>query len=61
MSSSLKVLEKDYNDAICHEAELDEKLFMNDDESLLGSSSLSSGAANMTGNKVYYITNISSK
>lgn len=51
LSSNLNVLEKDYNDAICPEGELDEKLFINDDESLLGSSSLSGGAINMSGTK----------
>lgn len=51
LSSNLNVLEKDYNDAIFQEGELDEKLFINDEESLLGSSSLSGGAINMSGTK----------
>nr|XP_043606150.1 retinoblastoma-related protein isoform X2 [Erigeron canadensis] len=51
LSSSLSILEKDYNDAIFQDGELDEKLFINDDESLLGSSSLSGGAVNMSGTK----------
>ncbi|XP_076892687.1 retinoblastoma-related protein-like [Bidens hawaiensis] len=51
LSSGLKVLEEDYNKAICQEGEIDEKLFINDEESLLGSSSLSGGAINMSGNK----------
>nr|GEV53483.1 retinoblastoma-related protein [Tanacetum cinerariifolium] len=51
LPSNLNILEKDYNDAILLEGELDEKLFINDDESLLGSSSLSGGAMNITGTK----------
>ncbi|XP_071692132.1 retinoblastoma-related protein [Rutidosis leptorrhynchoides] len=49
--SDLKILEKDYDDAIFVEGEVDEKLFINDDDSLLGSSSLSGGAVNITGTK----------
>jgi len=52
LSSSLNVLEKDYDAAICQEGELDEKMFVDDDESLLGSSSLSGGAINTIGTKV---------
>ncbi|GJS84763.1 retinoblastoma-related protein [Tanacetum coccineum] len=51
LSSIWIILEKDYNDAILLEGELDEKLFINDDDSLLGSSSLSGGAMNITGTK----------
>lgn len=51
LASNLNILEKDYNDAILLEGELDEKLFINDDDSLLGSSSLSGGAMNITGVK----------
>nr|B1ABS0.1 RecName: Full=Retinoblastoma-related protein [Pilosella officinarum]ABZ85632.1 retinoblastoma-related protein [Pilosella officinarum] len=51
LSSDLDVLEKDYDDAMLLEGELDERLFINDEESLLGSSSLSGGAINMTGTK----------
>lgn len=51
LSSNLDILEKDYDDAIILEGELDERLFIKDEESLLGSSSLSGGAINMTGNK----------
>lgn len=57
LSSDLNILEQDYNTAVCQGDELDEKLFINDDESLLGSSSLSGGAMNISGNKVC-ITNI---
>lgn len=51
LSSDLSILEKDYNDAMLLEGELDERLFINDEESLLGSSSLSGGAINMNGTK----------
>ncbi|KAJ0560227.1 Retinoblastoma-related protein [Helianthus annuus] len=51
LSSYLNVLEEDYNNSVCQEGELDEKLFINDDESLLGSSSLSGGAVNLSGTK----------
>nr|B1ABR6.1 RecName: Full=Retinoblastoma-related protein [Hieracium piloselloides]ABZ85628.1 retinoblastoma-related protein [Hieracium piloselloides] len=51
LSSDLDILEKDYDDAMLLEGELDERLFINDEESLLGSSSLSGGAINMTGTK----------
>lgn len=52
LSSDLSILEKDYNDAMLVEGELDERLFINDEEILLGSSSLSGGAINMNGTKV---------
>ncbi|KAI3734061.1 hypothetical protein L6452_13522 [Arctium lappa] len=51
LSSNLNVLEKDYDAAICQEGELDERMFIDDDESLLGSSSLSGGAINTSGTK----------
>ncbi|TYH75463.1 hypothetical protein ES332_D04G020800v1 [Gossypium tomentosum] len=51
LSSSLKILEKDYDDAICNKGDLDERLFVNDEDSLLGLGSLSGGAMNVTGIK----------
>ncbi|XP_010520084.1 PREDICTED: retinoblastoma-related protein 1-like isoform X4 [Tarenaya hassleriana] len=51
ISSSLSTLEKDYDDAICNKGELDERMFINEEDSLLGSGSLSGGAVNMTGVK----------
>ncbi|GKV39649.1 hypothetical protein SLEP1_g47391 [Rubroshorea leprosula] len=51
LSSSLNILEKDYDDAICNNSELDERVFINDDDSLLGSGSLSAGAVNASGMK----------
>lgn len=44
LSSSLMILEKDYDDAIQNKCELDERVFVNDDESLLGVGSQSEGA-----------------
>lgn len=51
LSSSLSILEKDYNDAIQNKGELDERIFVNEEDSLLGSGSLSGGAVNMNGVK----------
>ena len=54
MSSSLDILEKDYGDAIRSKGELDERVFINDEDSILGSESLSGGAPNITGVKVCF-------
>ncbi|XP_059455466.1 retinoblastoma-related protein [Corylus avellana] len=51
LSSSLDILEKDYGDAIRSKGELDERVFINDEDSILGSESLSGGALNTTGVK----------
>lgn len=53
LSSSISILEKDYEDAIRSKGELDERLFIDEDDSLLGSGSLSGGAMSITGVKVY--------
>ena len=53
LSSSLEILEKDYEDAIHNKGELDERVFVNDEDSLLGSGSLSAGAVAMSGFKVF--------
>ncbi|MQM09087.1 hypothetical protein Taro_041951 [Colocasia esculenta] len=47
LSSSLSTLEKDYDDAIYARGELDERMFVNDEDSLIGTGSLSGGAINM--------------
>ena len=52
LSSSMTILEKNYDDAIRNKGDLDERIFINDDDSLLGSGSLSGGAINMNGAKV---------
>lgn len=52
ISSSLITLERDYDDAVCNKGELDERMFINEEDSLLGSGSLSAGAVNTTGVKV---------
>ncbi|OIT07525.1 PREDICTED: retinoblastoma-related protein 1 isoform X1 [Nicotiana attenuata] len=51
LSSSVSILEKDYSDAIQNKGELDERIFVNEEDSLLGSGSLSGGAVNMNGIK----------
>ncbi|KAI4302480.1 hypothetical protein MLD38_038218 [Melastoma candidum] len=50
LSSSISALEKDYEDAVL-KGELDERVFLNEEDSLLGSGTLSGGAINMTGTK----------
>lgn len=52
VQSSLAILEKDYEDAIHSNGELDERVFINEEDSLLGSGSPSGGAINVTGTKV---------
>lgn len=54
LSTSLKILEQDYNDATRNKGELDERVFINDEDSILGSGSLSGGAINITGTKVCF-------
>ncbi|KAK6945425.1 Retinoblastoma-associated protein, B-box [Dillenia turbinata] len=49
--ASVNLLEKDYVDAIYNKAELDERVFVDEDDSLLGSGSLSGGAMNSAGVK----------
>ncbi|CAF1935170.1 BnaC05g40780D [Brassica napus] len=51
ISTSLITLEKDYEDSVCNKGELDERVFINEEDSLLGSGSLSAGAVNVTGVK----------
>jgi len=52
LQSSLNILEKDYEDAIHIRGELDERMFIDETDSLLGSGSLSGGAINMCSRKV---------
>ncbi|GMY22800.1 retinoblastoma-related protein isoform X2 [Fagus crenata] len=51
LSSSLGILEKDYDGAIRSKGELDERVFINGEDSILGSGSLSGGAVNISGVK----------
>ncbi|KAF8390765.1 hypothetical protein HHK36_025292 [Tetracentron sinense] len=51
LSSSLSILEKDYDDAIHNKGELDERVFVNEEDSLLGTGSLSGGAMNISNAK----------
>ncbi|KAK3015221.1 hypothetical protein RJ639_006859 [Escallonia herrerae] len=48
LSSSIAILEKDYDNAIRNKGGLDEKVFINEEDSLLGSSSLSGGAIDLS-------------
>uniref|UniRef100_A0A0D9XA92 Retinoblastoma-related protein 1 n=1 Tax=Leersia perrieri TaxID=77586 RepID=A0A0D9XA92_9ORYZ len=54
LKSSLLILEKEYENAINTKGELDERMFTNDEDSLLGSGSLSGGAINLPGTKRKY-------
>ena len=51
LSSSSNILEKDYDDAVHNKGDLDDKVFINDEDGLLGLGSLSGGAVNVTGIK----------
>ncbi|KAI7998331.1 Retinoblastoma-related protein [Camellia lanceoleosa] len=51
LSSSLNILENDYADATRNKSELDERVFVNKEDSLLGSGSSSGGAMNISGAK----------
>ncbi|KAK6160506.1 hypothetical protein DH2020_003887 [Rehmannia glutinosa] len=50
LPSSIILLEKDYDAATQNNGELDERIFINENDSLLGSGSLSGGAVNINGN-----------
>ncbi|KAL3500942.1 hypothetical protein ACH5RR_035391 [Cinchona calisaya] len=51
ISSSMRILERNYDDAIQNKVVLDERIFINEEDSLLGSGSLSGDAINMNGAK----------
>ncbi|KAM0947141.1 putative transcription repressor RB family [Dioscorea sansibarensis] len=51
LQSSLAILEKDYDEAIYVKGVIDERLFVNDEDSLLGSGSLSGNAIHICGTK----------
>lgn len=59
LPSSMNLLEKDYESAIRDMDGLDERIFINDNDSLLGSGSLSGSALTMSGNgtKVSFLLN----
>lgn len=52
LQSSIIILENNYDDAINSKGELDERMFVNDEDSLLGTGSLSGGSINICGMKV---------
>ncbi|KAL6661040.1 hypothetical protein ACP70R_000424 [Stipagrostis hirtigluma subsp. patula] len=54
LKPTLQILEKEYENAINTKGELDERMFANDEDSLLGSGSLSGGAINLPGTKRKY-------
>ncbi|CAM0911805.1 unnamed protein product [Alopecurus aequalis] len=54
LKSSLQTLEKEYENALNTKGELDERMFANDEDSLLGSGSLSGGAIKLPGTKRKY-------
>jgi retinoblastoma-like protein 1 len=49
--SSIQILEKDYEDAIYDRGELDERMFVNEEDSLFGSGSNSGGSGTVSGVK----------
>jgi len=49
---SIELLEKEYDYAIKYKGEIDERVFLNEENSLLGSGSLSGGGLNISGSKV---------
>lgn len=52
LHSSLVLLEKDYDDVINRQGELDERMLLNEEDSLLGNGSLSGSAINICSTKV---------
>uniref|UniRef100_A0ACD5ZNH7 Uncharacterized protein n=1 Tax=Avena sativa TaxID=4498 RepID=A0ACD5ZNH7_AVESA len=54
LKSSLQTLEKEYENTLNTKGELDERMFANDEDSLLGSGSLSGGAIKLPGTKRKY-------
>lgn len=55
ISSSLSTLEKDYENAIRNKGGLDARFLANEEDSLLGSESLSGGAINIPSAKVVFV------
>ncbi|KAF3781853.1 Retinoblastoma-related protein [Nymphaea thermarum] len=54
LSTSMEILEKDYEKAIRDTGELDERVFVDEEESIFGTGSLSGGAVSMPGSKRKY-------
>lgn len=54
MSTNLSILEKDYDAATRNKVELDERIFLNEDDGILGPGSSSVGVMNITGVKVSF-------
>ncbi|KMS99651.1 hypothetical protein BVRB_1g022190 [Beta vulgaris subsp. vulgaris] len=51
LPTCISMLEKDYDAAIWNKGDIDERVFINENDSLLGSGSLSGGAVNISGSK----------
>ncbi|KAI7997452.1 Retinoblastoma-related protein [Camellia lanceoleosa] len=60
LSSSLNILENDYADATRNKSELDERVFVNEEDSLPSSGSLSGGAMNITMTTAKWLRRIAS-
>lgn len=56
LPTCISMLEKDYDAAIWNKGDIDERVFINENDSLLGSGSLSGGAVNISGSKVFSYT-----
>ncbi|XP_015894766.1 retinoblastoma-related protein isoform X1 [Ziziphus jujuba] len=54
LSSSVDILDKDYDEAIRNKGELDERVFLNEEDSLLNSGSSSGGSMSLSGVKRKY-------
>ena len=53
--SSIRILESNYTDAVHDRGELDERMFVNDEDSLFGSVRASVDSTNILGTKVCFI------
>ncbi|XP_056686611.1 retinoblastoma-related protein isoform X2 [Spinacia oleracea] len=51
LPTCISMLEKDYETTICNKGDIDERVFVNVDDSLLASGSLSGGSVNISGTK----------
>lgn len=58
LPSSLNMLENDYDHMTRNKGDLDERLFINEDDSLLASGSLTGGSISAGGVKVFLMENL---
>ena len=59
LPSSLNILEKDYNSVTHNMGELDERMFLNEEDGLLASGSVSCGSTSASGVKVCLMEKVS--